>query len=77
MILMLIKDFQEVLSTEPQIVINKPYMHGTVKWGKDKVDKGRGGKTISGPGPAWSLFGKNGKENGRNVICGSPMILSI
>ena len=51
---------------------------------EDKVDKGRGGKTTSGDGQAWSSAsprgqwrtGKNG-ETGCKIICSAPTTLAV
>ena len=48
----------------------KTILQGTVKGGRDKADRGRGGKTTSGNGQAWSSAspreqwrkGKNGEN---------------
>ena len=39
----------------------KTILQGTVKGGKDKADRGRGGKTTSGNGQAWSSAGPRGQ----------------
>ena len=50
----------------------KPILQGTVKGGEDKADKGRGGKTTSGNGQAWSSASPRGQwktgENGENWL---------
>ena len=51
---------------------------------EDKADRGRGGKTTSGNGQAWSSadprgqwrMWKNGKKTGCEIICGAPTLLS-
>ena len=51
---------------------------------EDKADRGRGGKTTSGSGQAWSLAvpeggGEQGKmeKTGCEIICGAPMTLTV
>ena len=51
---------------------------------EDKADKGRGGKTTSGNGQAWSSAGSRGQwrtgkmeETGSEIICGVPMTLAV
>ena len=51
---------------------------------EDKVDKGRGGKTTSGNGQAWSFAGPRGQgeqgkieKTGCKIICGAPMTFAV
>ena len=50
----------------------KTILQGTVKGEEDKVDRGRGGKTTSGNGQAWSSASPRGlwtkEENGGNWL---------
>ena len=50
----------------------KTILQGTVKGGKDKADRGRGGKTTSGNRQAWSLPSPRGQwrteKIGRNGL---------
>ena len=50
----------------------KTILQGTVKRGEDKADRGRGGKTTSGNGQAWSLASPRGQrrtgKNGENWL---------
>ena len=55
------------------------------KWEEDKAERGRGGKTISGNGQAWS-FSKPQRavenrekmeETGGKIICGAPTTLAV
>ena len=57
---------------------------GTVKGEGDKADRGRGGKTASGNGQAWSSPSPRGQlrtekmeETGCEVICGGPTTLAV
>ena len=62
----------------------KTISQGTVKGEEDKADKGRGGKTTSGNGQAWSSASPRGqwrtRKNGENwlqIICGAPTTLGV
>ena len=51
---------------------------------EDKADRGRGGKTTSGNGQAWSSAGPRGQwrtgkmeKTGREIICAAPSILAV
>ena len=63
----------------------KTILQGTVRKGEeDKADRGRGGKTTSGNGQAWSSASPKGQwrtgKNGGNwlqIICGAPTILAV
>ena len=59
----------------------KTILQGTVKVEEDKIDRGRGGKTTSGNGRAWSSPSpeEQGKmeETGCDIICGAPMTLTV
>ena len=50
----------------------KTILQGTVKGEEDKVDRGRGGKTTSGNGQAWSSASPRGRwrtgKNGENCL---------
>ena len=50
----------------------KTILQVAVKWGKDKADRGRGGKTTSGNGQAWNSAGPRGQwrtgKNGENWL---------
>ena len=58
---------------------------GIVKSGEeDQADKGRGGKTTSGNGQAWSSAGPRGQwRTGKKektcckIICGAPTTLAV
>ena len=62
----------------------KPSCKAQWKGEEDKADRGRGGKTTSGNGQAWSSAGprgqwrtgKNGK-NGCEIICGALATLAV
>ena len=62
----------------------KTILQGTVKGGKDKADKRRGGKTTSRNGQAWSSPSARGQwrtgnmeETGCKIICGAPTTLTV
>ena len=51
---------------------------------EDKAGRGRGGKTTSGNGQAWSFAGPRGQgeqgkmeKNGCEIICGAPTTLAV
>ena len=59
----------------------KTILQGTVK---DKADRGRGGKTTSGNGQAWSSPSPRGQwrtgkreKTGGQIICGAPTTLAV
>ena len=61
--------------------LDKTILKGTVKGGKDKADRGRGEKTTSRNGQAWSSASPRGqwrtgkkkmKKTGCKIICGAP-----
>ena len=61
----------------------KTILQGTVKGGR-KADKGRGGKTTSGNGQAWSSASPRGQwrtgkmeKTGCKIICGAPTTLAV
>ena len=65
-------------------ILAKTILQGTVKGGKDKADSGRGGKTRSGNGQAWSSLSPRGQwrtgkmeETGCEIICAAPMTLAV
>ena len=45
--------------------LSKTVLQGTVKGGEDKADRGRGGKTTSGNGQAWSSQSPRGRWKAR------------
>ena len=62
----------------------KPSCKAQRKGEEDKADRGRGGKTISGNGQAWSSASPRGQwrtgknvETGCKVICGAPTTLAV
>ena len=62
----------------------KTILQGTVKRGRSKADKGRGAKTASGNGQAWSSPSPRGQwrtgkveETGCEIICGTPTTFAI
>ena len=58
----------------------KPSCRAQWKGEEHKADRGRGGKTISGNGQAWTEgSGEQGKmeQTGCKIICGAPMILAV
>ena len=67
----------------------KTILRGTVKGGRRKLqlykaDRGRGGKTTTGNGQAWSLPSPRGQwRTGKmektdcEIICGAPMTLAV
>ena len=62
----------------------KTILQGTFKREEDKADRGRGGKTTSGNGPAWSSPSPGGsgeqrkmEETGCEIICGAQMTLAV
>ena len=59
----------------------KTILQGTVKGEEDKTDRGRGGKTTSGNGQAWSLASPRDQERmeeiGCKIICGAPTTLMV
>ena len=55
-----------------------------MKGEEDKADKGRGGKTTSGNGQAWSSASPRGQwrtgkmeKPGCKIICGAPSTLAV
>ena len=63
----------------------KPSCKAQWKGEEDKADKGRGGKTTSGNGQAWSSpsprgqwrTGKKMEKTGCKIICGAPTTLAV
>ena len=62
----------------------KTILQGTVKGEEDKADRGRGGKTTSGNGQAWSSPSPRGQwrtgkmeETGCEIICCAPTTLAV
>ena len=63
----------------------KTILRGTVKGGRRHADRGRGGKTTSGNGQAWSTAcprgqwrtGKKWKKTGCKIICVAPTTLAV
>ena len=63
----------------------KAILQGTVKGEEDKADRGRGGKTTSGDGQAWSSTspmgqwraGEKKEVTGYEIICGAPTALAV
>ena len=59
----------------------KTILQGTVKGEEDKADRGRGGKTTSGNGQAWSSPSPREQwrtgETGCEIICGVPKTLAV
>ena len=60
----------------------KTILQGTVKGEEDKTGRGRGGKTTSGNGQAWSSEVSSGEQakmekTGCKIICGAPTTLAV
>ena len=64
----------------------KPFYKAQLQWKgeEEKADKGRGGKTTSGSGQAWSSASPRGQwrtekmeETGCKIICGAPTTLAV
>ena len=62
----------------------KPSCKAQWKGEEGKTDRGRGGKTTSGNGQAWSSAGHRGQwrtgkngGNGCKIICGAPVTLAV
>ena len=67
-----------------QQVWPKPFCKAQRKGEEDKADKGRGGKTTSGNGQAWSSEVPEGsgeqakmEKTGCKIICGAPTTLVV
>ena len=62
----------------------KPFFKAQWKGEEDKADRGRGGKTTSGNGQAWSSASTRGQwrkgkmeKTGCKIICGAPTTLAV